>query len=201
MLMEDRAQKTDAELVVATLNDADAFLFLVERYEKRLLRYICRFSRLPHEEAEEILQEVFIKVYRNLNGFDASLSFSSWIYRIAHNETVNHLKGMKKNNTIRLETDDADGLQLIDLLESELSAMDETLQNELRDRIQSILSHLSADYREVLVLRFLEDKSYEEIGDILKKPMGTVATLINRAKSQFKQLVEKNDLTLSFLPS
>jgi RNA polymerase sigma-70 factor (ECF subfamily) len=184
--------KSDAKLVVLALKKQDAFEELVSRYEKRLFRYIRRFAGLSDQCAEDILQEVFIKIYRNLNNFDPDLKFSSWAYRITHNETINHIRKNKHNHTIALETDDEDAANLIDFLSSEDDIPKEISKKELQKEVREILDRLSPDYKDVLILRFLEDLEYSEISDILKKPMGTVATLINRAKAQFKTLALKN---------
>ena len=82
------AAKKDEELVNLTLKDQEVFAYLIERYESKLLRYIIRISGVSWEEAEDILQEAFIKAYRNLNSFDQSLSFSSWVYRITRNQAI-----------------------------------------------------------------------------------------------------------------
>jgi RNA polymerase sigma-70 factor, ECF subfamily len=197
--MVDYKTKTDAELVALTLKDQEVFSHLVNKYEDRLFRYIRRFTGVSIECAEDILQEAFIKIYRNLNDFDPDLSFSSWVYRITHNEAINHLKKANNQITIPLETDDKDSLDLINILESETNIPKELDKKELQKKVQKVVSMLSPDFRDVLILRYLEEKDYKEISDILKKPMGTVATLINRAKAQFKQIAEKNDLI--YLPS
>ncbi len=82
------ADKTDIELVRLTLTNQENFLYLVNRYDKKLLKFIQRISGLRLEDAEDLLQEVFIKVYQNLNDFDQDLKFSSWIYRIARNQAI-----------------------------------------------------------------------------------------------------------------
>jgi len=192
--MVDYKTNTDAELVALTLNDQEVFLYLVNRYEAKLLRYIRRITGLSMECAEDILQEVFIKIYRNLNDFDPDLSFSSWVYRITHNEALNHLKKASNQKTVSLETDDKDTLSLIDVLQAETNIPKELDKKELQRKVRKIVSMLSPDFREILILRYLEEKDYKEISDILKKPMGTVATLVNRAKAQFKQIAEKNNL-------
>jgi RNA polymerase sigma-70 factor, ECF subfamily len=197
--MIDYKTKTDAELVALTLNDQEVFLHLVNRYEAKLLRYIRRITGLSMECAEDILQEAFIKIYRNLNDFDKDLSFSSWVYRITHNEAVNHLKKANNQKTVSLETDDKDALSLIDVLQAETNIPKELDKKEMQKKVRKIVSMLSPDFREILILRYLEEKDYKEISDILKKPMGTVATLVNRAKAQFKQIAEKNNLI--YLPS
>ena len=84
----DHTQYSDQELVVQALFDPEAFSQIIERYQDKLLRYIMRISNVSVQDAEDILQETFIKAYSNLNDYDHSLQFSSWIYRIAHNQTI-----------------------------------------------------------------------------------------------------------------
>ena len=84
--MDKHENLSDLQLVKLSLKDHQNFRYLVERYEPLLLRYMRRIANVSKEEAEDLLQEIFIKVYKNLNGFDQKLKFSSWIYRIAHNE-------------------------------------------------------------------------------------------------------------------
>ena len=194
--MHDDSQTADTELVSLTLQDPDYFTPLVERYEGKLLRYIKRFSGLGKECAEDVLQEVFLKTYRNLNDFDGELKFSSWIYRITHNETVSYLRKYRSKQTINIENDDPEMINLLDVLESEINVIDEARKIEIKEKVRKVLSELPAKYREVLVLRFLEELDYSEISDVLRKPTGTVATLLNRAKTQFKELAIKNHLIL-----
>ncbi len=197
--MQDYSSKTDAEIVNLTLKNQEIFLHLVQRYEGKLSRYIRRIAFVDTQTVEDILQEVFIKIYKNLNDFDPELSFSSWVYRITHNETINHLKKMDRQKSVPLESDDEDVISLIDILESDVDIVKELSKKELQKKVQEVLSMLSPDFREILILKFLEEKEYKEISDILKKPMGTIATLINRAKTQFKQIAERNNLTYSSL--
>lgn len=181
---EEVKGKTDEELVGLTLENQGYFLYLIERYEKKLLNYIIRISGVRREEAEDILQEVFIKIYQNLNDFDTGLKFSSWVYRITHNVTISTFrKKQARPQSIFLEEED-------DFLENIASKLD--LEKEidlefLKENINNILGELRPEYREILILKFLEQKSYKEISDIFKKPMGTIATLISRAKKQFKE--------------
>lgn len=193
-MMDKIQQKTDSELVLLTLQNEDYFLYLMQRYEGKLMRYIYRITGLSKEDIEDILQEVFLKIYRNLNDFDTDLKFSSWAYRIAHNEALNHSKKHKNKETVSLETDNEDVISLIEVLESDVDIPKELAQKELGEKVRAVLFSLDPKYRDVLVLKFLEYKDYAEISDILKKPMGTIATLINRAKEQFKKLAEKNNL-------
>ncbi|MEA2112650.1 MAG: sigma-70 family RNA polymerase sigma factor, partial [Patescibacteria group bacterium] len=100
-------KKTDEELVGLVLNNQDYFLFLVRRYEQKLFRYISRISSLNQDDIEDVLQDIFIKVYKNLNNFDTDLKFSSWIYRITHNEVISNYR--KYKNKAKIISFDKDG--------------------------------------------------------------------------------------------
>lgn len=102
-----KARKSDQELVAGVLEDKKQFAAIVQRYEEPLFRYIVRQGARDRELARDILQEVFIKVYLHLNDYDASLPFSSWIYRIAHNETITHFR-KEKNRPLVLDKGDDD---------------------------------------------------------------------------------------------
>jgi RNA polymerase sigma-70 factor (ECF subfamily) len=174
---------SDEQLVEQSLANNQHFEKLVNRYEQKLTRYIRRFTD-NQAFLEDILQEVFLKTYRYLNNFDTSLKFSSWIYRIAHNEAINFLQKNKISETISLDGDDEK--KLIDIIPDRTDLPTEINKKETKETVHKVLKTLPVQYMEVLILKFIEEKSYEEISDILKKPSGTIATLINRAKTQFK---------------
>jgi len=181
----DYNQKTDEELVVLTLEFQEVFYYLIKRYEQKLLNYILRISSTNKENAEDILQEVFIKIYKNLNGFDPDLKFSSWAYQITHNETVSHFR--KTKNKINVASlDDKENNNLVNLLKSSLDVKQDFFSKEIAKQVRKTINLLPPKYSEILILRYLEEKDYQEISDILQIPMGTVATLINRAKTKFK---------------
>jgi len=181
---------SDGELVRFSLENADFFAQIVQKYEKPLLRYLLRISNISREEAEDLLQEIFIKTYQNLRDFDASLKFSSWIYRIAHNEAISAWrKKVSRGEKINLEKAEA-----AQLLHSTLDVATQIDDQFLIESVQTILCDLPSKYREVLVLRFLENKDYSEISDILRRPMGSVATLISRAKKYFERAACKVNL-------
>lgn len=183
--IESCDNKTDVELVGLSLKDPNHFLCLSKRYEEKLLRYIIRISKFSREDAEDVLQEVFIKTYYNLNGFDSELQFSSWIYRIAHNETVSAIRKKVVRPVIYLEESDLEKF-------GDVFDMAKELDNSFdRKIIDTALSRLDEKYREVLVLRYLDEKDYVEIADILKKPVSTVGNLILRGKKLFKEEYEK----------
>ncbi len=178
----------DQKLVALSLEDSQYFYCLMRRYEEKLGRYLRRFTYLVDDDIADIVQESFISVYQHLNDFDSGLKFSSWIYRIVHNQALNFIK--KNKQSLKIEMTDSDD-NFIDWLVADTNIEKETLIKEQNEHISSLLSQLKPDYKEVLILKFFEDKDYQEISDILQKPMGTVATLISRAKIQFKKIYEK----------
>ncbi|MFA5993472.1 MAG: sigma-70 family RNA polymerase sigma factor [Parcubacteria group bacterium] len=169
---------TDNELVELAKKSPENFGELVTRYQDRLFRYVRRISYFREEDAEDIVQEVFIKIYLSLNIFDGDLKFSTWAYQITRNATIDAIrKKQSRPQTVCLE-----GTDIIKIAKSDT---DIQLHLETKDdmqKMQHIIDDLPYKYREVMVLRFLEDKSYEEIMDIIQKPKGTVAALINRGK-------------------
>lgn len=182
----------DQELVKQSLENVDYFGCIYERYESRLLAYIKRISYAGDAEAEDILQESFIKIWKNLNEFDHKLKLSSWLYRIVHNTTVSYFRGKSsfgKDNVIQL--DDHIMLELRDELELDLDV--ETIHHFTN----KVLNKMPEKYRQYLILRFFEKLSYDEISDVLKVPEGTVATRINRAKKIFKKTAEKENISFN----
>lgn len=190
---EEIDKLSDEKLVEMTLKNQDDFLYLVNRYKGKLGSYIRRLTNIKAEDAEDILQEVFIKVYLNLNDFNSDLKFSSWVYRIAHNQVIsNYRKAKARPEGYAVDIED----NLIYRLASEVDIAGETDKKLRKETIITILSGLEEKYREVLILKFLEEKNYQEISDILKKPLGTVASLINRAKHEFRLEATKRNAKL-----
>ena len=191
----DLQNMDDTTLVRLSLEDKGTFYYLVKRYESKLLRYINRLTNIRAEEAEDILQDVFIKVYRNLNGFDQSLSFSSWIYRIAHNEIINYYHRNKRRAAATASDENVDEFRsLSEIINEDPDSHEQFIERERALKIREILNELPEKYREALILFFLEEMSYNEISDILRKPPGTVATLINRGKKKFKKIARQHNL-------
>ncbi len=187
--MQDFENKSDEDLAEILKSDSSpedkALSILMDRYQDKLDRYIRRISNFSQEEREDILQDVFISVYENINSFNSSLKFSSWIYRIAHNHSVSHWRKYKKEN-MDLALDDAESL-LAKVLSDETNLIDEIEAKEKYGLIHSALLKIPDNYREILILYFMENKSYEEISDILRIPKSTVGTQIRRAKLKMKK--------------
>lgn len=183
--MENEIIKTDQELVTAALADKHAFSEIVHRYQQAVRRYAVRLGCADGADADDVSQEIFIKVFINLNDYDQDLKFSSWLYRIAHNETISFFR--KKNirpHVLGSSTEDV--AEFFERLADDSDFVELANQRDDARIVRDLLSRLDQRYKEVLVLRFLEEKSYTEISDILKIPEGTVATLINRGKKELK---------------
>lgn len=185
--IETTALLTDTEIVDRSLVDRNFFAVVVERYEDKLTRYLRRLGVYSHEDRQDILQEIFIKVYRNLNGFDKGLSFSSWIYRITHNEAISWHRKQKVRPEGHLVDNNE---ELFQYIESDLSPVENLIDAKIDANILKIaLGLLEIKYRDPIILRFFEHKDYEEISDILKIPIGTVGTLIARGKKKLEPLL------------
>jgi len=170
----------DLGIIHKAMAETDYFSCLYERYEAQLLRYVMRVAPFSEEESQDVLQEAFIKIWRHLNDFNPQLRLSSWIYRIVHNEAVSALRKKTSFGKDHLLAIDESLMARLAAEWPDLSNNDETEDRE--NAIRSALEALPLPHREVLVLRFMEDMSYEDISDILKIPEGTVATRLNRAK-------------------
>ncbi|OGZ81280.1 MAG: hypothetical protein A2312_02145 [Candidatus Staskawiczbacteria bacterium RIFOXYB2_FULL_32_9] len=187
--MENILEKSDPELVELSLKNKEFYGFLIQKYQDKLKRYILRISGGVYNDADDILQDVFIKVYKNLNDYDPELKFSSWIYRITHNETISFLRKVnRKPTTYNFEIDAVK----VKTIEEDLT-LDQKLDNlKVKENLLRIISNLDKKYQDVVLLRYTEDKDYQEISDILKKPQGTVATLLRQAKGQLKEEITNN---------
>ncbi|HER25187.1 MAG TPA: RNA polymerase sigma factor [Candidatus Atribacteria bacterium] len=191
IIASECTNKTDEQIVALTLKNQEYYLYIMKRYEAKLLNYILKISNISREDGEDILQEVFIKAYQNLNDFDLNFKFSNWIYSIAHNITISAYR----KKTVRPQTTSWEDKDLNSILESTIDVENINLQKLTYNKILTIINQLSLKYKDVLILKFVEGKDYREISDILHKPMGTIATLINRAKKYLKQELKKEGIT------
>lgn len=181
---------TDEELaLMVQKGDKEKFGILMERYESKLFRYGKKFLSDP-DNIEDVVQEVFIKTYQNIQNFDTKQKFSSWIYRIAHNTYVNLLK---KNSKGPLYILDFDTFLSYTVVEDPIIREKEIV--EMRKMVDKGLDKLSPKYKEIIVLYYLEELSYKEISDILQMPIGTVGIRLKRAKEALKEVYNELDLT------
>src|SRR5512132_1797333 len=183
----------DAGVVTAFLGGEErAFQELVDRYQTRLLNFVYRTIG-DREKAEDLVQEVFIRVYRHLHRFDPSKKFSTWIYTIASNLAKNELRNRSRNPLVLFQTikknwqDEDRPLQF----EDTSSRPDDLYRKRhLRELVDEATAKLPEHHRQVFVLRELEGKSYEEIAEITDCNLGTVKSRLNRARNAFAEIIE-----------
>jgi|ERR1035437_3375670 RNA polymerase sigma-70 factor (ECF subfamily) len=169
---------TDEELAsLIQKGDLELFGQLMDRYTEKLFRYGKRFIS-DTDHTEDIVQDVFIKTYQNIQSFDSTRKFSSWIYRIAHNAFVNALR---KKATEPIPYFDFDALTHHAIHEDSTENMKEV--EEMRVLIEKGIQNLAPMYREVVTLYYFENLGYQEISDILEIPVGTVGIRLSRARA------------------
>lgn len=176
-------QLPDEYFVAQVLNgDTDAYATLMARYETKLHRYVVYLIHDP-SSASDAVQETFLKAYQNLRSFNNKYKFSSWLYRIAHNEAMNIIRKNRHiaDGEVELLADDSYDAKLDELT-------DKTI---LQDNIQQCLDKLDSKYREVIQLAYLEAMKYEDISDILRIPTSTVGVRLARAKDRLKKICQQ----------
>lgn len=183
----DNKKELNDEMLAQKVQEgsADYFGEIMARYEPKLTRYVGRFAANP-ADAQDIVQDVFIKVYRNIQSFDASQRFSPWIYRIAHNEAVNNIK--KK---VREPLTFFDPEVFFPHPVAADSPQEDAERGEMRKVLEACLDDLDGKYKEVLALRYFEDMDYRDIAEVLKLPVVTVGVRLNRGKAKLKKIYEK----------
>jgi RNA polymerase sigma-70 factor, ECF subfamily len=170
---------SDEELAVLVESNKEFFGVLIRRYENSVSGYIYKLNGGTKEVIEDILQNIFIKAYVHINSFRREQKFSNWLYGVAHNECIDYWRKNKKHQTnISLQVDE----KLAAKLASGEDLAEDIARQQEEEKFQKALNQLPLKYREILFLRFSEDKSYEDIAHILKKPVSTVGTLVRRAK-------------------
>lgn len=179
--MLELSNLNDEQIVeIVRTKDKNLYAEIIRRYEKKLLRYALYLINDEHLAADAV-QEGFIKAYVNLHSFNARMKFSSWLYRIVHNQTINLVYKNKPHFSVQENLE----------LDSGIDLEDDLIKKELKTHLHNCINQMSILYKEPLTLYYLEEKSYEEISDILRLPIGTVGTRINRAKHLMKKLCQK----------
>jgi RNA polymerase sigma-70 factor, ECF subfamily len=180
---------SDKELIQSILagNQAD-FKPLMERYQQKVFSYLYRFLFENRDAAEEVTQSVFIKVYKNLGSIDLNRPLQPWIYRIAHNEAANHLRTVSRKKESRLKDRQWDHVATPD--------KDRSMEKEEQTiLIQKALDKLKTKYREVIVLHYFEEKSYQEIAEILNTSTNSVGTLLRRGRMKLQDILKQYGVT------
>jgi RNA polymerase sigma-70 factor, ECF subfamily len=174
------AELSDEQIVkLCREKDKELYGEIIKRYGGKLSRYLRKFIG-NEEDLNDALQEIFIKTYRYLYGFDVKKRFSPWIYRIAHNEAVNQIRRRHRDN---VPLEDVE----YKIIDEKNDVIGDLRRKVLKEDLERALADMKMKYREPLILFYFEQKSYEEIGEILRLPTGTVGTLISRGKKMLKE--------------
>ncbi len=182
-----KAELTDEAIATAVQGgDAESFGVLMERYEPKLTRYARRFVADP-DRITDLVQDVFIKAYTNIQSFDATRAFSPWIYRIAHNEFVNAVKKRVSEKLFALDFD-----LILPQLAAPESTDSESHRREEKEMLEKCLDQIPAKYREPLVLYYFEEMEYREISEIMQIPTNTVGVRLQRGKVILKKIISEN---------
>ncbi len=186
MVVKESEQQDEIIAALVQSGKSDFFGILINRYQEKMMRYAKKFLS-NDDDKKDIVQEIFIKAYVNIKSFDAKRKFSSWLYRIAHNELVNNLK--KKNKSF---------LPILDLDTffpqhgySNNNVNEKIDRKNTMELIDKCFNELDTKYKEPIILYYLENLSYKEIADVMSIPVSTVGIRIKRAKKIMKSIFEK----------
>jgi len=191
---EERPAVADPEgarlATAAAAGSADAFRAIVERHQDSVYRLVARMVRDP-ALAEDIAQETFLKAYRALPGYDPRWKLSSWLLKIAHNATIDHLRRQRLDTTpLDLGPESATGSPIERLADASVVDAEQQLRGRALARdLQTALASLDAAYRELLLLRFQEGLAYQEIAEVTGLPLGTVKVRLHRGRKRLADLL------------
>ncbi|MDE3052758.1 MAG: sigma-70 family RNA polymerase sigma factor [Gemmatimonadota bacterium] len=191
----DLANLPDADVVALAQRGREAaYRELIRRYERPVFSLVFRMVR-DRELAEDLSQDTFIKVLQHIDRYRPEFKFSSWLFKIANNVAIDHLR-RRQLDTVSMDgsphavTSDAVEATSFDVTGGGESALDRLQARELGSAIEAAISQLRPEYRACILLRHVEDKSYEEIAATLDLPLGTVKTYIHRARHELRGLLE-----------
>lgn len=186
MVMEDT--KTDEELVLLVQKgDIQQFGVLVGRYEAKMRRYAKRFLYSTHD-GEDAIQEVFLKAYSNIQGFDIKRNFSAWLYRIAHNEFINTIRKIGKEPLPFFDPD-----TIFPHPVAKDNPQKELDDKEMAEALNKFLDKLDPKYRETLILYYFEEMDYDSIAEVMRVPRSTVGVRLRRGKIILKEIYTKSN--------
>jgi RNA polymerase sigma-70 factor (ECF subfamily) len=188
----DLAAKSDQEIVaLARAGNEAGYRELIRRYERPVFSLLYRMLR-DRELAEDLAQETFIKALNAIESYRPEFKFSSWIFKIANNAAIDHLR-RRELDTLSLEgsphaeTPDAVEATALQVGAKQESPLDAVEARELGGQIEVAIAQLRPEYRSCILLRHVDGRAYEEIAEILDLPLGTVKTYIHRARNELRQ--------------
>lgn len=179
---------SDARLVRDALADQDAFAHIITRYERPLRRYVSSLGMPDPERVSDLLQEVFIKAYTHLNDYDPTLSLRAWLYRIARNAVIDDMRRQSHRPHAFAREEDT---EIFERVADDLDIEQEAYARDDGRAVREAVRLLDVRYRDAIVLRFFEEKSYREMSDIMRMPEGTVAAYIYRAKRELRAALKR----------
>jgi RNA polymerase sigma-70 factor, ECF subfamily len=182
---------SDEELIAAALRGApEKFGVLVERYQSRLINYLFRLLRNA-DDASELAQEVFLKVYQVLDRYDPQYKFSTWLFRVAQNAAIDQIR-RRRLKLVSLQQEDSDGeSREWELPSAERSPYGELRNQERGEAIQRAIDALPWEYRELILLRHYGELPYEEIARMKEMPLGTVKNKLFRGRQMLKEKLQE----------
>lgn len=193
-LSRDFSLVNDCELVATAITGIEgSFEELVRRYQRPISAYVYRMVG-DYEAALDLTQEIFIKVYGSLRRYRAEFKFSTWIYKIAHNCAVDHLRRSSTREQSLISGTESDNFEL-PIESSRLSPEQESERKERRIEIEAVIRALPSNYRELIILRHSQDLTYEEIVEVTGLPLGTVKNRLFRAREMMRQLFVEKGIT------
>jgi RNA polymerase sigma-70 factor (ECF subfamily) len=193
----DRAQYDDFTFISqCQKGDAEAFGVLVERYQKKMFNIAFRMTG-DYEKAGEVVQEAFLSAFRAIKKFRGEATFATWMTSIVLNHAKNCLKNIKIISHYEpMSLDEAseahNGIPRFDPPASGMSAMEQLEKKDIQEAVQGAINSLDAEFREVIILKDIQELSYEEIGAILDIPDGTVKSRIFRAREALRERLKRN---------
>jgi RNA polymerase sigma-70 factor (ECF subfamily) len=194
LVLTNARELSDVDLIAGTIaGGEDNFEELVRRYQRPIVGYVFRMLG-DYESALDVTQEVFIKVYNSLERYSSEYKFSTWIYRIAHNAAIDH---MRRNSVTpqSLETESADGTYQLQIESSDPTPEQDRERSEWRTQIDSVVKCLPTAYRDLILLRHSQDMSYDEIAEVTGLPLGTVKNRLFRAREMMRDIFIERGVT------
>lgn len=175
----------------AQKGNTNAFGTLVASYEKFIFNVACKmFSN--SEDAADVAQEALIKAYKNIDKFDFNSSFSTWLYRITVNACIDEMRRRKGKDNISIDAEDEESGLTLQIEDTSLGAEERVIQNETVSEVRMAIDKLSEEHKTVIILRDLQDMTYEQVAQTLDLSIGTVKSRLARARKSLKDIILKD---------
>lgn len=179
---------------LAAGGDRNAFAELVDLYKDKIYHLAYRML-YNQQEAEDIVQETFLRVFKNLDRYDQNQKFSTWIFRIGTNLCIDRLRRRKMTYSLDAQITDSEGVNGYGMLsDDELGPEGKVVLSETQQQIRKAIDALPEKYKSIVILRYLHDLSLQEIGDILQMPVTTVKTRVHRGREFLRKRLEQEKL-------